>query len=560
MAPVVFGLASEAQAADGLWEVLRREIAQRGSEMAEGYFSVMETGSGHGLLSLQLAKAFPRATVVSVEDSDAKTDWHHRRVAREGLWNNVVCNGSVGLTMTEKLYESPELLRFAIMRDDLLGLLAENPQDIASRHVGMFVSSGLTTFARVPTAAHASLAMALFPPHLRDEDETDALTLIPGSRLRGPTFTQSQAELTRLFSSSRHPTAAFQTFQTEFLRTAVRVPSGQTRVLAKPLRGPEGEPFPLLRLDVLNMTRKVHHHYDYKKDGHTRTYTMRVDVNITATAAAQSALGLRLLSRAGLSEGVLLGPADVEGQDEQPGGRQEHRYQLGLGQHVTADRVVTVRLQRDHDQLFIPYTSIHGVTLIAIMRLGLLPLLRDRAYGRFLALPLYEDMAPWNIVFRGPDLDYIDFDTKDVTFDALVPKVYQILSVLMNYKRSVQDFGKCTKDKAKTTYGFSHVSDCVESTAFRGPCNDPALPVPCGDGVCHSDYISCLRALHARREARDRGDAQVEEEGAGGEYRDPVEMLLAEALAMAGEDPGKELELGLADRGDANPYWRRRLR
>ena len=53
-------------------------------------------------------------------------------------------------------------------------------------------------------------------------------------------------------------------------------------------------------------------------------------------------------------------------------------------------------------------------------------------------LPLYEDMAPWNIVMQGPRMDYIDYDTRDRTFDAYVQRAYQTLSVLMNYKRTVQ--------------------------------------------------------------------------------------------------------------------------
>lgn len=67
---------------------------------------------------------------------------------------------------------------------------------------------------------------------------------------------------------------------------------------------------------------------------------------------------------------------------------------------------------------------------------------QERAYKQFIALPMFEDMAPWNIVFVGSGLDYIDYDTRDKTYDALVKKAYQTLSVLMNYKRTVSDFSK----------------------------------------------------------------------------------------------------------------------
>jgi len=247
-------------------------------------------------------------------------------------------------------------------------------------------------------------------------------------------------------------------------------------------------PYPLLRVDIANMTRYVHHHFDYRKDGHTRTYTMHVEIDPEASSRAREVLGRPQLSQQRFHDGMLF-------KDDDDSLSPQASWSLGLGEHVTSDRVIKVFLTRDTDGHFIPYTTVHGVTLIAIMRLGLLPALRHRAYQSFLSLPLYEDMAPWNLVFRGPVLDYIDYDTKDKTFDSVVPQAYQVLSVLMNYKRSVQDFEKCSKTQAKTPYGFPFLSDCVDSKTFRGPCTDPAKPVPCGDGECRSDYIDCLRAL-----------------------------------------------------------------
>ena len=49
---------------------------------------------------------------------------------------------------------------------------------------------------------------------------------------------------------------------------------------------------------------------------------------------------------------------------------------------------------------------------------------REIAYHNFVALPLYEDMAPWNIVFQGSRMAYIDYDTKDVTYDNIVSAVF----------------------------------------------------------------------------------------------------------------------------------------
>lgn len=49
--------------------------------------------------------------------------------------------------------------------------------------------------------------------------------------------------------------------------------------------------------------------------------------------------------------------------------------------------------------------------------------IRDRFFGEFLNLSLYEDMAPWNIVLNGRTLAYIDYDTRERTFDGDMSKV-----------------------------------------------------------------------------------------------------------------------------------------
>jgi hypothetical protein len=68
------------------------------------------------------------------------------------------------------------------------------------------------------------------------------------------------------------------------------------------------------------------------------------------------------------------------------------------------------------------------------------------------------------------------------------------MEVLFNYKRTVEDFKRCN-GKAGNPYNFPFVSDCVASTSSNGPCKESETPVPCGDGTCRSDYVTCLRAL-----------------------------------------------------------------
>lgn len=72
-------------------------------------------------------------------------------------------------------------------------------------------------------------------------------------------------------------------------------------------------------------------------------------------------------------------------------------------------------------------------------------------------------MAPWNIVFLGDRLDYIDYDSRDKTFDAYVEKAYYVLLVLVNYKRTIEDFEKCGDEGDNKPNNFPLISSCVKS-------------------------------------------------------------------------------------------------
>src|SRR5690554_4370023 len=95
------------------------------------------------------------------------------------------------------------------------------------------------------------------------------------------------------------------------------------------------------------------------------------------------------------------------------------------------------------------------------------------------------------------------------------------MSALMNYQRTVSDFGRCGS-KARNEYGLPFVSDCVGSE-FKGPCPDSRYPVPCGDETCHSDYISCLRAM-----------VKLEIEAASEADHQPGELLKKPSSAWSG--------------------------
>jgi len=176
-----------------------------------------------------------------------------------------------------------------------------------------------------------------------------------------------------VFAPSLHPTPTFEPFVNHLLSTSTKVSAGNTKVSMQKV----GADLPLVRVDVLNATRQVHHHYDYKKDGHKRTYTMHIE-----TSGAGGA---------GVGEG-----SDSDSVS-----------------HSNNGKSVKVYLTRDGDEHLIPYKTIKSVTLIAVLRMGLVPELKAHAYDKFIGMPLFEDMAPWNIVMEGKNYNYIDYDTQD---------------------------------------------------------------------------------------------------------------------------------------------------
>ena len=140
----------------------------------------------------------------------------------------------------------------------------------------------------------------------------------------------------------------------------------------------------LLRLDLLNVTRRVQHHFESERDGHERTYTLRVEVNTTATALLKQ-----------------YGPTVYQARGVRPATLPQDIPVVPVGNHPSAGRIISVRLQRHMDKAHIPYDSLYGITLIAAMRLGLQAPQRVQMYHEFVAMPLYQDQTPWNIVLKG---------------------------------------------------------------------------------------------------------------------------------------------------------------
>jgi hypothetical protein len=534
---------NELQTAQFYLEALQRELASHSGDLAQhGHFSFVEHNSEYGFISAQIAQQYYNASVVSLERDEVKMKQHVRMLEALKIDNNVVCSKGMDSDsiIFQRIYESPELFRYQLVARGLLESFA-NTDDVAEwgSDLGCLLSSALTTFLAVPSSRQVSLAMNLFFP----QSDRGGLEEISGpfrslssvySFSSETILAQSHTSLSYWHDANSiksHPTGVYRGFETLWLLGLTRAHQGSTEISFTPVYHHTSSNVPIfIRCDIMNMTRHVHHHYDYAKDGHSRTYTMRVEVNKTVSAAATAHVS-------DPSSAVVSRLGEVDVLLSQEGGSE---YALPLGMHPNQHQIVSVNLLRDKDSFPIPYTSIYGITLISILRLGIDSSIRDRLFKSFLFLPLYEDMAPWNIVLMGKDMAYIDYDTRDMTFDLDIPKAYQVISVLMNYKRTVEDFKRCGK-KANTVYGLAFISDCVGEQQYGTKsvsCPNLKLPVPCGDGTCHSDYISCLRSYS------DHADALVAAGAGGGGASEDAAATAGRGGVSSG---GDKLALELAE-------------
>lgn len=155
----------------------------------------------------------------------------------------------------------------------------------------------------------------------------------------------------------------------------------------------------------------------------------------------------------------------------------------------------SVYLTLQNSKRIIPYNDIYGVTLIFLIRMGLSSWKREYVYQQFLRLPLYVDMASWNILAQGNTVNYIDSDTQDSTFDASIQDIYKILQVLVNYERTIKDFNKCDSEYKEAPFYFSYIGLCVKHSGFDMKCESDEAPIPCSDNKCYPSYIQCLQAV-----------------------------------------------------------------
>ena len=341
-----------------------------------GRFSFLEWNSGVGSLSLGVAQRYPRATVVSVTASDVGATEHLEAIARLNVSNSRVCkNSDVGYPLLSTFYESPEFLRYQVIGTHILDLVKMSD---AGKVLGKWLALALTTFLQMPTDEHLSLGLTLF----------------------GPSRPAAFADSLSAFSMHFHPNEAYTQGGVRLLSSLARLRGRNHVRFAQHDHG-------VLQFDIVAMNRSVGHHFNWQIDGHDRKYKMHVARNVTAEK--ELAAGLTAPSGAAVN--------------------------LTTGNHLWPHgQVSSVYLTRALDGSHIPYDTIYGITLIAMLRLGLVREQRSVLYEEFLKLPLFEDMAPWNIVIVGSSVGYIDYDTRAHTFDKDLQSVYRVMSAMFNYK------------------------------------------------------------------------------------------------------------------------------
>ena len=88
-------------------------LRQLSGELISDSFSLLEYGSGTGLLSVKLAEKFKSSTIVSIEEDEKKTAQHWEKI-RNKTDNNAICNQEPSLSFVKKLSNSPEFFRYQV--------------------------------------------------------------------------------------------------------------------------------------------------------------------------------------------------------------------------------------------------------------------------------------------------------------------------------------------------------------------------------------------------------------------------------------------------------------
>ena len=404
------------------------------------------------------------------------------------------------------MVKSPEHFNFQYF-SGFYNAWRRDPEDFGGafkpQALGDLLACSQVSYFLLPHPRILSLALAVF--HGPDASVRIAAAPPPGSSRRHVDHFASAAagstdiddSIFELYHVENHPKKSplkdwdFELIDRRFEGNAVqkmtmqRVPVPRAKVgvsMGDLKRMPSGR-WTLIRVVPTKMERVVQHHFRAEIDGHKRRYQLSQWTADTSSAPSsqdeESAPALGEIASAWTSGKVA-------------GVGKTWLKRMGDGGQLVSNSLI-------------PYTHF-GVSLITLLRIGMSETTKERLYGQFLQIPMYQDMATWNIQWASGRLAYVDVDTMDTHLEESLAHAYQVILALMNYERTVADFGKCEKG-LRLPFNIPFVGTCVKSSNDRRRddqirrdmgCTDE-LPVPCRDGECKPTFVHCLRDLFEKK-------------------------------------------------------------
>ncbi len=477
--------------------------------------SYLEHGSSSGFTAAAIAKIFSKSSVLIVTNSTESRLQIERLLRRNGVKNGLVVlqrgMGEYGVDMGT----SPEFFNFQYF-NGFFGAWRKDPENFAGEFPEDSFSSLLTcaqvSYILMPHPRIFSLSLAVFHgpnPALRVYAAPKQ-----GSKNRHMDHYAADSDeavdpsILELYELAAHPNKTplrdwdFDLIEARMdvvtrvqgmTMQRVPVPRARVGVSMRDLRHSPSGRWTLVRLMPTSLSRVVQHHFRAELDGHKRRYKLHHVQGSVAVAAAVKDVG------------------DLASVWKKPvaGVGMTWLQRMDDGGSVVANSLI-------------PYTHF-GISLITLLRIGMSDATKERLYGMFLQIPVYQDMATWNIQWAQGKLAYVDVDTMQADLEVSLPQAYQAVLALMNYERTVSDFGKCERP-LRMPFGIPYVGSCVKGleemrTDDRmrrdAGCTD-ALPVPC-HGKCLPTFVHCLRDMYERQLMGESFNVTTTGEGIDGE-------------------------------------------
>jgi hypothetical protein len=115
-------------------------------------------------------------------------------------------------------------------------------------------------------------------------------------------------------------------------------------------------------------------------------------------------------------------------------------------------------------------------------------------------MPLFEDMAPWNLMVTDTRVEYVDSENRNRTLDDASTAVGVLSLYFQTFEEMARLFGLCVGDSGTTLYGKSsipYVAACMGGEFAEQPtypCGHTLDMIPCHTAQCAPSFDQCMRA------------------------------------------------------------------